>query len=266
MAPSTGESLTRILPEREVELRNRSGHGLPRQDLVAGMNMNGFERGVRLLLLPSLLAAIVVTHFEARSVELDPASTTSGYLARLLINEVPFPGERGYVSEADTKGAMAQILWVLHCRIHLIPAGYKQQHVAGVRSTDIIDIITGTGGRRQCEGFYRDEKGRFVTDPRVEKRLNYLLKIGNSGGRGKFAGLLNYGQGLASAYVRGGIEEADRFARLQKVGSIQVTGRAYSWMTDLNNYHPGGNFVSIPSGDEGVLGGNRFFTLRKVPK
>jgi len=47
---------------------------------------------------------------------------------------------------------------------------------------------------------------------------------------------------------------------------VPVTGRAYSWMTDVDSYHPGGNFVSIPSTDDGSLGGNRFFTLRKDPK
>ena len=219
-------------------------------------------------LLPLTLAATVAPmRLSAAFVQMDASNTTSGYLARLLINEVPFPGERAFVSENDTKAAMLQILWVLHSRIHLIPVGYRQQQVAGVRSTDVIDIITGTGGRRQCDGFYRNAKGDFVTEPRVEERLNNLVRIANSGGRpGRFAGLLNYGQGLARAYIHGGIEEADRFAGLQFVGTIPVTGHAYSWMTDINNYHPGGNFVSIPSSDEGALGGNRFFTLRKFPK
>jgi hypothetical protein len=223
-----------------------------------------------LLALPlALVLAAAWTPLTGRAafVQIDPPNTTDGYLARLLINEVPFPGERAYVSENDTKGAMLQILWVLHSRIHFIPTGYRQQQVAGVRSTDIIDIITGTGGRRQCEGFYRDAKGNFVTDPRVEERLNHLLRIANSGGKpGKFAGILNYGQGLARAYVKGGIEEADRYAQLQFIGPLPVTGHAYSWMTDIDNYHPGGNFVSIPTSDEGSLGGNRFFTLRKFPR
>jgi hypothetical protein len=47
---------------------------------------------------------------------------------------------------------------------------------------------------------------------------------------------------------------------------MDVTGRAYSWMTDVGTWHPGGNFVSIPSSSGGSLAGNRFFTLRKVPK
>jgi hypothetical protein len=162
---------------------------------------------------------------------------------------------------------MMQILWVLHSRINFIPSGYRQVQVAGVQSKDIIDVITGTGGRRQCEGFYRNDAGQFITASRVEERIQNLLSIANSGGKpGRFAAMLNYAQGLARAYVKAGMEGADRFAGLKQVGAVAVTGRAYSWMTDVDSYHPGGNFVSIPSTDDGSLGGNRFFTLRKVPK
>ena len=200
-------------------------------------------------------------------VAIDPAPTATGYVARLLINESAFPGERGYLSEADTKGAMLAILWVLDSRSHFIPTGYTQKQVAGVRSQDIIDVITGAGGRRQCQGFYRDAAGNFVTDDRVQERLENLLRIANSGGKpGRFARLLNYAQGLARAYDHGGIKEADRFAGLTVIGPMPVTGRAYSWMTDTGNYHPGGNFVVIPSDSDGSLAGNRFFTLRKNPK
>jgi hypothetical protein len=45
---------------------------------------------------------------------------------------------------------------------------------------------------------------------------------------------------------------------------MPVTGRAYSWMTDRGCYNPGGNFVRIPDAEQGSLGGNRFFTLRKL--
>jgi len=200
-------------------------------------------------------------------VQLDGPETATGYLARLLINETPFPGERAYESEADTRSAMFEVLWVLHARIHFVPKGYTQKQVAGVRSEDVIDVITGTGGRRQCEGFYRNAAGQFVTSPRVEERVNHLLKIANSGGKpGRFAGLLNYAQGLSRAYFKDGIEGATRFAGLKRVGTLEVTGRAYSWMTDIDSYHPGGNFVTIPSSAQGSLGGNRFFTLRKTPK
>ncbi len=224
---------------------------------------------MRPLALISLAFALMAGPVLAQKsfVNLDPATTKTGYLARLLINESAFPGERGYLSETDTQASMLAILWVLDCRLHTIPKGYTQKQVAGVRSEDIIDVITGTGGRRQCEGFYRDDAGNFVSDDRVEERLDNLIRIANSGGKpGRFARLLTYAQGLSRAYFRGGIEEVDRFASLTSIGKLLVTGRAYSWMTDTNSYHPGGNFVTIPADDDGSLGGNRFFTLRKNPK
>src|SRR5688572_3872827 len=90
----------------------------------------------------SLVAALVLlanssAQTASEFVRIDPPNTVSGYLARLIINEVPFPSERAYVSEAETQAAMLQILWVLHGRLRLIPPGYRQEHVAGVRADDI---------------------------------------------------------------------------------------------------------------------------------
>jgi hypothetical protein len=162
--------------------------------------------------------------------QLDPANAVPGYLARLLINEVRFPGERAFVSEANSEASMLQILWVLHSRIYQIPKGYLQVQVAGVQSKDIVDVITGTGGRQQCEGFYRNEAGEFVTASRVEERIENLLRIANGGSRpGRFAAMLNYAQGLARAYVKGGLAGADRYAELKQVGPVPVTGHTYSW-------------------------------------
>jgi hypothetical protein len=197
-------------------------------------------------------------------VKMAPATSPEGYLARLLINENPFPGERGYVSVEDSKTGMLQVLWVLHGRIHLIPSGYSQSQIASSRSKDILDIIT---AKNQCEGFSRDAKGKPVFASRVEDRLRYLTKIANSGGKpGKFADLLNFGQGLATAYFKDGMKGADKFAGVARVSSVVVTGRAYSWMTDKDCYNPGGNFVAIPDAQGGSPGGNRYFTLRKEPK
>lgn len=200
----------------------------------------------------------------AEFVSIDAPGTASGYLGRLLINENPFPGERGYVSVEDSKAGMRQVLWVLHSRMHHIPAGYTQAQIASVRSRDVLDVIT---AKNQCEGFYRDAGGKPAFAPRVEERLRYLKNIANAGGKpGKFADLLNYGQGLASAYLSGGMHEADRFSGISIVNRTPVTGRAYSWMTDRDCYKPGGNFVAIPDVDGGSPGGNRFFTLRKEPR
>ncbi|MBP5788092.1 MAG: hypothetical protein J6Y19_09810, partial [Kiritimatiellae bacterium] len=195
---------------------------------------------------------------------LEGADTKAGYLARLLINEPPFPGERGYVSVEDTESAMREVLFVLHSRIRAIPAGYKQEEIAAVRTGDILDIIT---ARNQCEGFSRDAAGNRTMAPRVGERVEYLLKIANSGNApGRFARLVNYAQSLASAYFAAGPEGSCLFSDLALVGGVPVTGRAYSWMTGQDVYHPGGNFVRIPEAQHGILGGNRFFTLRKDPK
>ena len=195
---------------------------------------------------------------------MEPPAAAPGYVARLLINEAPFPGERGWLSEEDSKAAMLSILWVLHARMNFVPAGYTQLQIASIRSQNILEVIT---AKNQCEGFFKDAAGQPACAPRVEERLRYLTQIANRGDQpGRFANLLNFGQGLASAYLAGGIPGADRFAGLTLVDRVAVTGRAYSWMTGRDYYHPGGNFVSIPDAAQGLLGGNRFFTLRKEPQ
>lgn len=195
---------------------------------------------------------------------LEAADTKAGYLARLLVNETPFPGERGYVSEEDTESAMRSVLFVLHARLRNVPAGYKQEEIAAVRTDDILDLIT---AKNQCEGFFRDAAGKLAMAPRVGERIAYLLRIANGGkAPGRFARLINYAQSLATAYFATGPQGSDLFADLLLVGNVPVTGRAYSWMTGQDVYHPGGNFVRIPEAQHGLLGGNRFFTLRKDPK
>ena len=192
---------------------------------------------------------------------LEPSGTREGYLARLLINEAPFPGERGWVGESDTRDAMRSVLWVLESRRAHVPDGYAQREVGGVASTNLVDFIT---ARRQCQGFGLDAAGVPSVDPRVEERVAYLLRIANAGkGPGRFAGLVNYAQDLARRYYAGEATETDLFEGLDKVDGREVTGRAYSWMTGQDVYHPGGSFVKIPDVQRGLLGGNRFFTLEK---
>ncbi len=219
--------------------------------------------GSRLLAITAILLLTLTTQLHA-GVTLKPKNTEAGYIARLLLNEAPFPGERGWVSEDDSKAAMLAILWVCHGRIHHIPSGYRQSQIAAVRTTEIIGVITVGGEKGQCDGFYMDANGNACAVPRVHKRIDYLLNIAGKGKPGKFARLLNYAQGLADSYVNEGILAADKFAGVKIVQRVQVTGRAYSWMTDKDCYSPGGNFIRIPNNQSGSLGGNRFFTLRKL--
>ncbi len=209
--------------------------------------------------------AVVLCSFSAfpAGVELPPAGEPAGYIARLLINEVPFPGERGYVSEADTRSAMLSVLWVVESRLRHTPRGYAPEDLSAAGARDALDVITAGGEKGQCDGFYRDRDGRPVFSPRVGERVANLLRIAASGEPGRFTRLLAYARDLAAAYVRGGIGEADRFAGLRRIGSVPVTGRGYAWMSDRDYYSPGGEFVRIPNAEGGVLGGNRFFTLKR---
>jgi hypothetical protein len=202
---------------------------------------------------------------DAAGARLASSSTVPGYLALLLVNESPFPGEKSWVSEEDTKATMLSILWVLHNRLKNVPNGYTQAQIASERCTDIIAVITAGGEKGQCDGFHRDASGAFIAVPRVHERVAYLEKCAGHGEPGRFARLLEYAQGLADAYVKGSIVGADRYAALRSVRGTAVTGNAYSWMTDRDCYSPGGNFVRIPDENHGASGGNRFFTLKKIP-
>lgn len=216
------------------------------------------------LILSFVLSCALFCRAESSNkfVKLFSTATPEGYLAYLLINEVPFPGEHGYVSVRDSKTGMIQILWVLHCRLLLIPKGYKQQHIANTSTDNVIGIITARG---QCEGFFTDKKGLPVYDLRVCNRINYLLKIANRGSRpGKFAELLNYAKLISSSYIKQyQIKEPDIFADIDIINTIKVTGRAYSWMTNKDYYRPGGSFVAIPDSKNGAIAGNRFYTLKR---
>lgn len=197
------------------------------------------------------------------NVELDPPSTPAGYVALLLINEAPFPGERGYVSEADSKAAMQSVLWVLHCRLKAIPPGYTQKQVAAVETQDIIDVMTAGGVKGQIDGFYRGADGQPEAVSRVHQRVNYLVGLANQGQPGKMARLLVHARDLSRAYFKAGPSGKDFFEELRRIGSKPVTGRGYAWMTDVRGFDPGGSFVRVPDDKQGAMGGNRFFTLEK---
>lgn len=191
-----------------------------------------------------------------------PMGDPAGYLARLLVNECPFPGERGYVSEADTRAAMRAVLQVVDARIRDIPAGYRREEVAATRSTNLVDVVTAGGRKGQMDGFYKDAEGRPAVAARVTARVERLARIARKGEPGRFLRLLQFAQDSAADYVRAGIvPQPDLHAGIRHIPPKRVTGRAYAWMTDQEYYHPGGDFVRIPDRMKGALGGNRFYTL-----
>jgi len=199
-------------------------------------------------------------------ITLPSAQSQEGFIAYLLINETPFPGERAYRSEADTKRAMESILNVLVSRLVHVPKPYRQIDVAAVRTDRIVDIITAGGVRGQIDGFYRASDGRLMMIDRVTERVDHLLGIANSGRPGRFARLITHAVSVSTAYTRRAAMPCDPYVGLTVIHNIPVTGRAYSWMIDQSFYHPGGNFVRVPDSNRGTQGGNRFFSLRARPK
>jgi hypothetical protein len=201
---------------------------------------------------------------QAQNVHFPSFHSEAGYMATLLVNEVAFPGERGYVSEVNSKQAMENILLVLDARMRHVPPPYKRVHVAQTSSGHLLDVMTAGGVHGQIEGFYRDASGAAVVSARIQKRLSYLFKIANEGAPGRFARLLNHASALATGYVEHLNEPENLYLHLRNVHGIPVTGRAYSWMTDRHYFHSGGNFVKIPNDLNGSLSGNRFFTLKDL--
>lgn len=202
----------------------------------------------------------------AQQVTMPSMHTPSGYVALLLINEVPFPGETAYVSEQNSKHAMLEILAVLVNRLHEIPHPYTQREVAGIRTQNILDIITVGGVGGQVQGFFRNNRGEYVVLPRVSRRAQHLLMIANQGTPGTFARLIDFAANIAEGYIEKKSAVEDLFASLRTVSRVPVTGRTYAWMTNIHHINPGGNYVVIPRHDRGTLGGNRFFTLRREQK
>ena len=213
--------------------------------------------------IPFCLAVWSLSSVAAIDAVLLPAYAPDGYLARLLINESAFPGERGYVSEEDTKAAMRALLLVIDARTHQIPPGYTREEVADTASADLIDIITAGGLRGQMAGFYRSRSGHPAMAARVTARVANLVRISCQGAPDRFARLIAYAQKLASDYLAGVKPAPDLYAKITRIPPKNVTGRAYGWMTDQDYYHPGGDFVRIPDPLRGRLGGNRFYTLEK---
>lgn len=213
---------------------------------------------IYIILLASILSLVAYGQ-----TKLPSPQTPQGFIARLLINEVPFPGEMGYVNEDNSKLAMRQILAVIVNRTYNIPNNYTQRQIAATSSDNIIKIITAGGERGQIDGFYIDAQGQLATVPRVEKRIQYLLSISNKGKPGRFANLINYANQIVAEFLKAN-NAKDIFKLLTKIGNTHVTGYGYSWMTDTGTYHPGGTFVKIPNNLRGSIGHNRFFTLKKL--
>jgi hypothetical protein len=145
---------------------------------------------------------------------------------------------------------MLSVLWVLHCRVSIIPPGYTQKQLAAVQTSSVIDVMTAGGVKGQMDGFYKDSDGRPVAVARVHERVAHLLELANRGKPGKIASLLTHARDLARQYFQTGPAAKDLFAELRKIDSRRVTGHGYAWMTDARGFDPGGSYVFIPDGNQ----------------
>ena len=185
------------------------------------------------------------------------------YLAALLINEVPFPGEPAFKNADDSKDAMRAILWTLHNRRAAPPPGYTRWHIAATPSDNLVDVITAFN---QMDGFYVARNNRHTYAPRVGERIGYLRRLAQRDDTPTISTLLEFAETAALNYAQEKpLPFPDPFAKLTMIDEVEVTGSAYGWMMDDLQFHPGGNYVRIPDEHGGGLGGNRFFTLRKTP-
>jgi len=209
----------------------------------------------------------VLSHYDfnrGRPAQENPAVVTvPDYLAALLINEVPFPGEPAFKSADDSKDAMRAILWTLHNRRSAPPPGYTRWKISATHSDNLVDVITAFN---QMEGFFLDNNKRPAFAPRVGERITYLRRLAQRDNTPTISILLDFATTAAKQYADGKpLPFPDPFAGLKMIDDVEVTGSAYGWMTDDLQFHPGGNYVRIPDESGGGLGGNRFFTLRKTP-
>ncbi len=216
---------------------------------------------------PSMLITGTPPRLDAQTTaEQEEEIAIADYLAALLINEIPFPGEPAFKNADDSKAAMQAILWTLQHRRTSPPKGYTRQQVAATASTNLVDIITAFN---QVEGFYKTATARHTVKPRVKERVAYLRLLARRADTPTIAELFDYAHAVALDYIQSdALPFDDPFLTLTNLppDAVEVTGSSYGWMTDDPVFHPGGNFVRIPDDCGGALGGNRFFTLRKTPQ
>jgi hypothetical protein len=184
-----------------------------------------------LLLLLAALTIAVFTRDEKETTAQPPDEpaeiAVEDYLAALLINEVPFPGEPAFKSADDSKAAMRAILWTIQCRRAEIPEGYTRQQIAATSSTNLVDIITAFN---QMDGFFKTRTDRHTFAPRVAERITYLRLLGQRDDTPTISELLDFAHSNALHYAAGNpLLHPNPFVALTNLppDAIEVTGSPY---------------------------------------
>lgn len=196
-----------------------------------------------LIALGVILASLTIVH--ADNVVLPSADTQDGLLARLFIVENSEPGKPGYEAN-QIKRAMQAMKAAIHNRLNYHPNLFLASGAASYS-----DIITARG---QFAGFARGQDGKVVIEKALSDNIDRVLKLANQGSPGPY-----------TEFVKNAIEVAkgpvtDPFAGVTTIDNSPVDGGTFGWRT-VAHADPGGYFVAIPSGQSGIIGNNKFYTL-----
>ena len=164
--------------------------------------------------------------------ELPPADSEAGILARMLIVENAGPGHPEFVSQTEV---LVTMQWMHHVLINRLKLG-AQHFAAGRQANTLTALIKAPN---QIEG--------FENYPRIAKAQNDVLldmiKIANDGSDKRYEKYRTY------------IQNAIAVAQGLKPGIDPCPDGLYAWRT-TESAHPGANFVHFQT-----KGGQDFYTL-----
>lgn len=182
------------------------------------------------------------------SIQLPSITTVEGVIARLLIAENSAPDYPQY-NEAQARLSMNAMKAVIDNRLQNSPSQFNAPG-----AVDYIDIITAPG---QFYGFSRNAAGSVIISSYVQRRIDEVLRVANTGAPGKYVQFVKDAITIANGAI------TDPFANLTSINGIQVTGGGYGWRAVALASNPGGRFILIPASLGGIIQGNKFYTLKK---
>jgi hypothetical protein len=182
------------------------------------------------------------------NVTLPAISTDKGVLCRQLIAKRNNPGSPSY-DEQEVLKAMKAMKAAVDNRLH-----YSDPIIFGARGAHSwFDIITAPG---QFQGFSKGDDGQLVISSNIQKLIDDVMMKANTGAPGAYTRFVQNAIDVANNDVD------DPFRNLTMIGTVNVFGGGYSWLTDGRG-EPGGSYVKIPDEQGGLIAGNRFYALAK---
>jgi len=188
---------------------------------------------------------------DGKPLALPDLQTDEGAIAHLLLSESLTPFSKDYDADQVVRG-MKAIRAILDNRLNHVPQKYAAKDVDADGAKTARDVI----GKGKFQGFSQTG-GKIAVSDGVRKRIDDILKQANTGKPGKFY-----------KHVQAALEVAkspadDPFKDLKMVGTVAVTGRVYGMYQAAAGGDLGGDFVYIGKDAGGLLGGNKFYTLKK---